>query len=162
MNIPAAFLKQVFPSLIALCLYSNVSLATSSVEITLDPKSPGAAIAADFLGLSYEMSLVDPATNGGYFFSVANKPLVKMFQTLGIRSLRVGGNSAERDTVKIPGQADIDSLFSFARAAGVKVIYTLRLTGNNPVDAASRSETNPTSSLKTRKPITKRSVTTWR
>jgi len=68
------------------------------------------------------MSLVDPATNGAYFFSPANKPLVKMFQTLGIQSLRVGGNTAERATVKIPDKADIDSLFGFARAAGVKVI----------------------------------------
>jgi hypothetical protein len=41
------------------------------------------------------MSLVGPATNGAYFFTQANKPLVKMFQTLGIQSLRVGGNTAE-------------------------------------------------------------------
>jgi hypothetical protein len=136
MNKQAAFLKAVLLSLLAFYLYPTVILAASSVEITLNPKSPGAAISSDFIGLSYEMSLVDAATNGGYFFSAANKPLVKTFQTLGIRNLRVGGNTAERDTVKIPDEADIDSLFGFARAAGVKVIYTLRLTGNNPVDAA--------------------------
>lgn len=82
------------------------------------------------------MSLVNPSANGEYFFTTANKPLVKMFRTLGIQSLRVGGNTAERDTVKIPDRADIDSLFGFARAAGVKVIYTLRLNGNTPADAA--------------------------
>jgi hypothetical protein len=136
MNVRAAFLRIVLSSLIAYCLYPSVLLAASSVDITLDPKSSGAAISSDFIGLSYEMSLVDSASNGEYFFSAANKPLVKMFQTLGIRSLRVGGNTAERDTVKIPDKTDIDSLFGFARVAGVKVIYTLRLTGNSPVDAA--------------------------
>jgi hypothetical protein len=136
MNVPAAFLRKVLPSLIAFCLCSGVTLAALPVDIALDPKSPGATIPSDFIGLSYEVSLVDPATNGEYFFSPANKSLVKMFQILGIQSLRVGGNTAERDTVKIPDKADIDSLFGFARAAGVKVIYTLRLNGNNPVDAA--------------------------
>jgi hypothetical protein len=135
MNTPT-FLKGILPSLLGLCLYSSVSLATSSVEITIDPKSPGAAISSDFIGLSYEMSLVDPAANGEYFFSPTNKPLIQLFRTLGIQSLRVGGNTAERETVKIPAKADIDSLFRFARAAGVKVIYTLRLNGNNPADAA--------------------------
>ena len=136
MNRLAAFLRTVLRLLIAFCLYPGVLLAASSVDITLEPQSPGATISSDFIGLSYEMSLVDPATNGEYFFSPANKPLVKTFQTLGIQSLRVGGNTAERETVKIPDKADIDSLFAFARAAGVKVIYTLRLTGNKPADAA--------------------------
>jgi hypothetical protein len=136
MSIPAACGRKVLPLLLAVCLYPGVLLAASSVDITLDTKSPGATISSDFIGLSYEMSLVDPAANGEYFFSPANKPLVKTFQTLGIQSLRVGGNTAERDTVKIPDKADIDSLFGFARGAGVKVIYTLRLSGNKPADAA--------------------------
>src|SRR5579863_9838002 len=106
MNKQAAILKTVLLSLIAFCLWSRVALASSSVEIALDPKSPGATIPSDFIGLSYEMSLVGAATNGGYFFSPANKPLVNMFRTLGIQSLRVGGNTAERETVKIPDQAD--------------------------------------------------------
>ena len=136
MNIPGVFVKRILPSLIAFCLYQDVILAASSVDVTLDPKSPGAPISSNFIGLSYEMSLVGPATNGGHFFNPANKPLVKMFQTLGIQSLRVGGNTAERATVKIPDKADIDSLFAFARAAGVKVIYTLRLSGTEPADVA--------------------------
>ena len=136
MNIPSGFLKKALPSLIAFCLYPGAILVASSVDIALGPKSPGTTISSNFIGLSYEMSLVGAATNGGHFFNPANKPLVKMFQTLGIQSLRVGGNTAERETVKIPDKADIDSLFAFARAAGVKVIYTLRLNGTDPVDAA--------------------------
>jgi len=136
MNNPAAFLRNVLPSLIAICLYPGVILAASSVDIALDLKSPYAAISSNFVGLSYEMWLVGAATNGAYFFTPANKPLLRMFQTLGIQSLRVGGNTAERATVKIPDKADIDSLFAFARAAGVKVIYTLRLSDSNQVAAA--------------------------
>jgi hypothetical protein len=136
MNKSVVLLKKALPLLGAFCLYPGVILAASSVEIALDLKSPGSAISPSFVGLSYEMSLVGAATNGGYFFSPANKPLVKMFQTLGIQSLRVGGNTAERATVKVPDKADIDSLFAFARVAGVQVIYTLRLSDSNQVEAA--------------------------
>jgi hypothetical protein len=136
MNKQSILLKGTLSSLIALCLGSSVTLAATSVDIAFDSRSPGAMISSNFIGLSYEMSLVGPATNGGHFFNLANKPLVKLFQTLGIRSLRVGGNTAERTTVKIPDQADMDRLFAFARAAGVKVIYTLRLNENSAVDAA--------------------------
>src|SRR5208282_2487787 len=136
MSKQTTFLKKVLPSLIAFCLCSGMTLAASSIDITLDSKSPGSTISSGFIGLSYEMSLVCPAQSGEYFFSPANKPLIKLFQTLGIQNLRVGGNTADRVTVKIPNKADIDSLFAFAQGAGVKVIYTLRLNGNNPVDAA--------------------------
>ena len=121
-------------AVIGLCL--GTARAGSSVDIVLNPASPGAMISSNFIGLSYEMALVNPAQNGDYFFSPANTALVEMFQTLGIRSLRVGGNTADRATVKIPGKADIDSLFAFARAASVQVIYTLRLNDNDPADAA--------------------------
>ncbi len=140
MNRKVIFLKKLFSSLIALCMCSGVTLAASAVDITIGSKSTGLMISSNFIGLSYEMSLVGPATNGGYFFNPANKALVKMFQTLGIRSLRVGGNTAERATVKVPDKADIDSLFGFARAAGVKVIYTLRLSDTNLVGAAATAK----------------------
>lgn len=129
-------LKAILPAVAALCLHPGVIFAVSSVDMTVDSNAPGATNSADFIGLSYEMSLVGSTANGERFFSAANKPLVNIFRTLGIRSLRVGGNTAERATVKIPDKADIDSLFGFARAAGVKVIYTLRLSDSNLVDAA--------------------------
>jgi len=128
--------KAVFPLVVVFCLCPRAILAGSTVDITLDPKSPGATNSADFIGLSYEMSVVDASANGEHFFSPANRPLVRMFQTLGIKCLRVGGNTAERATVKVPDKADVDNLFGFARAAGVKVIYTLRLSDSNVVAAA--------------------------
>ncbi len=97
------------------------------VTVSVDAGTPGPAIAPDFLGLSFEMATLLPDGQGRRLFRADNRRLLATFQTLGIHSLRVGGNTADRPTVPVPAEADIDSLFGFARAAGVKVIYTLRL-----------------------------------
>ena len=104
--------------------------AQSPVTVTLDTKA-GPAIPDDFAGFSFEMEKLLPDSRGGYYFSPTNKPLIALFQTLGIKSLRVGGNTADRPTVNVPSEADADSLFAFANAAGAKVIYTLRLREGN-------------------------------
>ena len=101
--------------------------AQSPVVIQLLPEKSGAAVAPDFVGLSFEIQNVLPDTNGNHFFSVKNRPLIATFKTLGIKSLRVGGNTADRPTLPMPSVTDVDNLFAFAKAAGVKVIYTLRL-----------------------------------
>jgi hypothetical protein len=109
------------------CLLAGSASAQSSVTLAIDTKTPVAAIPSDFVGLSFEMQYVLPGTNGTYFFSPKNRPLIAAFRTLGIKNLRVGGNTADRLSVPVPGPKDADSLFAFAKAAGVKVIYTLRL-----------------------------------
>lgn len=101
--------------------------AQSSVVIKLLPSNGGPAIAPDFVGLSFEMQTVLPDAKGNHYFSIKNRALIAMFKTLGIKSLRVGGNTADRPTLPTPSKADVDELFSFAKAADVKVIYTLRL-----------------------------------
>ncbi|HXI72288.1 MAG TPA: hypothetical protein VNN22_18195 [Verrucomicrobiae bacterium] len=106
------------------------------VTISVDLNHPGAGIAADFTGLSFETSLLLPNENGTRYFRPDNRPLIQLFHTLGIKSLRIGGNTGDRDVKKIPGEADIDSLFAFARAADVKVIYCLRLHNGDPQIAA--------------------------
>jgi len=120
---------------VAVCLLAPAAMAASPLAITVDANSPGAPVSDRFSGLSYEMALVLPGTNGSYFFSPNNKPLITMFQTLGLKVLRVGGNTADRPGINVPGPADIDSLFAFAKAADVKVIFTLRLRQSNPEDA---------------------------
>src|SRR5690349_8708768 len=108
----------------------------SPVTVTLDTKNPGAAIPEDFSGLSFEVSLVLPGENGVHYFRPDNLPLIKLFHTLGIKNLRLGGNTSDRDVRQLPSEADLDSLFGFAKAAGVKVIYCLRLHNGDPaVDA---------------------------
>lgn len=94
-------------------------------------------IPADFAGLSFESSNLSPDKNGQWLFSAENKPLIALFRAIGIRNLRVGGGTADGPQFRIPGQTDIDHLFAFARAADVKVIYTVRLlNGNIEQDAA--------------------------
>lgn len=109
--------------------------AQPPVRVTLDPRRPGPEIPPDFVGLSFEMQRVLPDTNGGHFFSATNRALIATFQTLGIKNLRVGGNTADRPTLPVPNRTDADHLFAFARAADVKVIYTLRLN-HGELDAA--------------------------
>ena len=117
-------------------LWPGAALAQSPVTVTIDAEAPGAAIPDDFIGLSFEISNVLPDTNGNYLFSAQNKPLVSLFTTLGVKNLRVGGGTAEMPAYAVPGPADIDKLFAFAQATGVKVIYTFRLLNGDMTQAA--------------------------
>ena len=124
-------MQKISSLIVAGGLLAATALGGSPVTVTIDTKAAGPAIPDDFAGLSFEMQCVLPDTNGNYFFSPKNRPLIAMFQTLGIKNLRVGGNTADRPGVAVPGPTDADSLFAFARAAGVNVIYTLRLRQGN-------------------------------
>jgi hypothetical protein len=121
--------------------WSGVAHATldteSLVTVTLDTKNPGAAIPPDFSGLSFEAAILLANENGVRYFRPDNLPLINLFHTLGIKSLRIGGNTSDRDAKQLPSEADLDSLFAFAKTAGVKVIYCLRLHNGDPqTDAA--------------------------
>ncbi|HUB86750.1 MAG TPA: hypothetical protein VMB22_02580 [Verrucomicrobiae bacterium] len=127
----------VFVCLAALC-FSTLNLsAQSAVTLDINTNDAGRLIPPDFCGLSYELKLVltNPAT-AKHYFSPKNKPLINVFKTLGIKQLRVGGNTAERAGVAIPDHADIDSFFAFVKTAGVKAIYTVRMESNSPIAAA--------------------------
>jgi hypothetical protein len=65
-----------------------------------------------------------------------NGPLVTMFRTLGIKSLRIGGNSVDAAEIPVPTVVDIEPLFEFVKAVGVKVIYSVRLQDGDPESAA--------------------------
>jgi hypothetical protein len=103
--------------------------AATDVTIGIDTTAAGKPISPVFAGFSYETSLVLPDKDGNYYFRADNQPLLNLYKTLGIKHIRVGGNFSDKPTVPIPVIADIDSLFSFAHAAGVKVVYTIRLKG---------------------------------
>ena len=108
-------------------LASSALLAQSPVTVTVDMQAAGFAIPSDYLGISFEASNLLPEKSGEHMFSAENKPLVALFRTLGIRSLRIGGGTADIPTYAVPGEKDVDNLFAFAAAADVKVIYTLRV-----------------------------------
>jgi Malectin domain/Fibronectin type III domain len=115
--------------LLTLCAVIPGSAAAQSdaVTVSLSPSTPGATIPSDFLGLSFEEADVLPSSNyvGGYYFVNTNQPLLNLFSTLGVKSLRIGGNTA--DSGPWPANADIDALFGFAQAANANVLYTLPL-----------------------------------
>jgi hypothetical protein len=104
-----------------------------AVTINAPEKSPIAAIPSDFVGLSFGMKALLPDREGTHFFSPTNAPLVTLFRNVGVRHLRLGGTTVESPpATPIPGKAEIDDLFAFARIAGVeKIIYSLRLLETN-------------------------------
>jgi len=105
----------------------------SQLTITVDPNASGIAIPSDFLGLSFETADMLPKSDGTYpYFRTSNHALINLFRTIGVKSLRIGGNTSDRPSVAVPDTHDIDRLFAFARAADVKVMYTLRLRDSSP------------------------------
>ena len=108
----------------------------SPVTLTIDPADAGPAVSPEFIGLSFEAVQLLPNENGVRYFRPDNQPLLNLYRQLGVRSLRIGGNTSDRDARKLPGEADWDSLFAFAKAADLKVIYNLRLLNGNAEDAA--------------------------
>jgi hypothetical protein len=108
---------------------------TQPVSVTVTDDGSGPDLAPRFLGLSYESQMLLPE-NGHYYFDANDQALVNTFKTLGIKSLRVGGNSVDDPRIAVPQEQDIDNLFNFARAAGVKVIYSFRLKNGDPADSA--------------------------
>lgn len=132
-RITAAFWSAYF-------LFSAVAMGQSPVKVTIDTRTPGALIPADFSGLSFETASLryDNAGVNGYFFDSTNTQLLTLFRELGIKNLRIGGASV--DSITTPSHRDIDALFRFARAAGVKVIYSLRLLNGDPPQDASAAK----------------------
>jgi hypothetical protein len=102
------------------------------VTITVDSAHPGPVVPGDFAGLSFERGPLGPGNAGvcGNVFTPGNSSLVTLARNLGLGSLRIGGGTVDQ---LIPagtgsdGFTGIDSLFAFAAAAGVKVIYSLRM-----------------------------------
>ena len=127
----------LFSTLLAAALLTTALAVaeTQPVTVTVTDDGKGGELAPRFMGLSYEMSKLLP-TDGRYYFDPKDQALLNTFKTLNIKSLRVGANAVDDPRVAIPQEKDIDVFFSFARAAGVKVIYSFRLKDGNPADSA--------------------------
>ncbi len=124
----------------ALCLIICFHIVCSTaaqvqpVSVSVLEDGNAASLAPGFLGLSYESSILLPQ-NGHYYFDSKDAALINTFKTLGIKNLRIGANAVDNPRIPIPRENDIDSLFAFARAAGVKVIYSFRLKNGDPADS---------------------------
>ncbi|HEV2247501.1 MAG TPA: glycosyl hydrolase family 79 C-terminal domain-containing protein [Terriglobia bacterium] len=128
--------KRIPVSVLVGCIWAGTAVAQSPITLMIDARAPGFAIPADFIGLSFETANFLPDKDGRYLFSAENKPLIDLFRTIGIENLRVGGGTADGPEYAVPGPEDVDHLFAFAKAADVKVIYTLRLLNGSPSGAA--------------------------
>lgn len=132
---PTIALNLIGLSAFALVLPGSATAQTQAVSVVIAAGTSEEVLADRFLGLSYESSML-LAKDGRYYFDSGDAALVDTFKTLGIRSLRVGANAVDDPRIPIPQEVDIDSLFSFARAADVRVIYSFRLKNGNPAESA--------------------------
>ena len=125
-------------TLLVLCAVMGLSFGWSAdtVRVVMNSQVVGTTIPADYSGLSYETRMMLPDDNGRYYFSIDNHKIVRMFKRLGVKSLRLGGNSVDVNATPYPSNKDIDALFGFAREAGVKIIYSVRLHDGNVEEAA--------------------------
>jgi hypothetical protein len=110
-----------------------LALPPSDVTLTPEAAAPGVAISEAFIGFSFETRKLLPDNQGRYYFD--NPEMASLFKSLGVKSLRIGGNTADRATVAIPTNKDLDVLYAFAKAADVNIIYNLRLKNvTDPTD----------------------------
>ncbi|MGB7265585.1 MAG: hypothetical protein WBC92_08730 [Terracidiphilus sp.] len=105
------------------------------MKVAVDTSARGYAIPADYVGLGFETKSAVANAYGvrGNFFSPENTQLITLFRNIGIKEIRVGGGTvdgsgrSEHCVTPTPTFKDIDNLFEFARAADIKVIYSVRL-----------------------------------
>jgi hypothetical protein len=100
--------------------------------ITIDAGHPGPAVPPGFAGLSFERGPLTAGNAGlsGNMFDPENRSLVRLFHNVGLGTLRIGGGTVDQllpAGTGSDGFSAIDDLFAFAAAAGVKIVYTLRL-----------------------------------
>lgn len=123
-------------AIVSCLLLLSPSPATEPIVVEIGADPAGQHIPADALGLSYETSILRPNADGIRYFRPDNRELLKVFRTIGVKSLRIGGNSVDDPKVPLPNKDDVRALFRFARKAGVKVIYSVRLQNGDPASAA--------------------------
>lgn len=120
-------------------LWAQTVLAQSPVGLGINLSSPGFPVATNFGVFSFEtggMKSNNWAANA-YFFTPTNTQLLTLFRNIGVKSIRMGGDSGDQ---YIPSDADIDSFFGFAGAADVKVVFGLDLESGTPSEDASEAQ----------------------
>lgn len=119
-------MKLLFLAVGAAVLSASAAVAQSAVTLTIATESRGYAVPSDFGGVSIFTRAQRPNHRGvpGNLFSGANTQLLTLFKNSGIHHLRLGATASGENTPNLE-PSDIDSLFAFARAANIKVIYSL-------------------------------------
>src|SRR5260370_42387661 len=79
--------------ILALFCMAGTAWTQSPVGVTVDQTTPGQTVSPDFEGVSVEMLLAFPDSSGNHPFSGNNTALIRMFNSLDIKSLRMGGKT---------------------------------------------------------------------
>jgi hypothetical protein len=138
----AAMAARTVPAIVLFTFLTGSALAQAPITLTIDTSAHEFTIPADFVGLGFETRSVVANSYGvqGNFFSPANLQLITLFRNIGIKQIRIGGGTvddsgeSEHCVAPTPTYKDIDNLFEFAHATGIKVIYSVRL--ENPASCA--------------------------
>jgi len=137
-------IKTLLKIFLACIIIAETALCQSGVILTIPSTTAneGFKISDDYTGLSFGAITELPNHAGvtGHLWSANNKEVVNLFKNCGIHNLRLGGSTVEGLNAAVPTRTDIDSVFAFAKAAGVKVIYTLRLLNGEAGVAASTAK----------------------
>lgn len=133
-------MRMLLCQIFLICFYISTAMAQSSVTLTIDTRAPGHAISPDFIGLSFETQALQynsPQVKG-YLFDPGNTQLLTLFRNIGVKNLRIGGDSVDRNEANyIPMPKDIDVFFHFVETANLEAIYSLRLlNGDSAQDTA--------------------------
>lgn len=120
-------MKLVRTVLATICFLPLLSSAQSPVTLTVDTQSPGRIVPRDFVGVSIftQTQARDHRDVPGNLFSGTNFQLITLFKNSGLHHLRLGATGSSSSDMKNLDQADIDSLFAFAKATDIKVIFSL-------------------------------------
>jgi len=115
----------VVASLLAGCLAFGAPVQ-APVTVAVDATAHGPQVPSDFVGVSIftRAQRLNHRGISGCLFSGSNTQLITLFTNSGIHHLRLGATASSEGTTNLEA-AEIDSLFAFARAANIKVIYSL-------------------------------------
>jgi hypothetical protein len=99
----------------------------SPVTLTINTLTQGYQIPDDFSGVSIFTGTQKLGHRGSSanLFSASNIQLITLFKNSGIHHLRLGATGSSSSDTPNLDDSDIDSLFAFAKATDVKVIYSL-------------------------------------
>lgn len=105
--------------------------AQEPVTLTIEPQSHGYEIPANFAGVSIftGTQVHDHKGVSGNLFSGTNTQLITLFKNAGLHHLRLGATGSPNSGTQNLSYDDIDALFAFAKATGIKVIYSLHFNG---------------------------------
>jgi hypothetical protein len=123
-------------------LVARPALAEPVPVTVVVTNSLGFVIPEDFSGLSFGAVSELPGHGGvpGLMFNPTNQQLIMLFKNSGLHNLRLGGTTVEGTNNAVPDQTAIDDVFGFAKAAGVKVIYSLPLLNGNSASNAATAQ----------------------